>query len=149
MPAWLLPAIATVAGAVGNLLSSKSQYKDVLSQVKEQNRNLQKSAEKVENLAVSEGVNQQAAYNWAANMVRKYQNNPNAIESVSNIAANRLQTSSDRAGQYRAAAIEYLSKKLSRPRKPGVSDYLTSFLEGGAGGLSLAASAKNAFRGKR
>jgi hypothetical protein len=86
-------------------------------QVDEYNKNLEKQAVRVHNLAASEGIGQQAAYNWASNMIRKHRDNPAALESVTGIAANKLQSSSDRAAQLRAAAIEMVAKRMVKPRR--------------------------------
>jgi hypothetical protein len=45
-------------------------------------------------------------------MIRKYQDNPAALQSATDIAANKLQSSSDRAAQLRAAAIEMVAKRM-------------------------------------
>ena len=78
-------------------------------------RTLRSKLLRVHNLAASEGIGQQAAYNRASNMIRKYQDNPCCLQSATSIAANKLQSSSDRAAQLRAAAIEILSKRMVKP----------------------------------
>ena len=111
----------TVFGAVnpiaGSMFAADDENKALRKQVYEYNKNLEKQAVRVHNLAASEGIGQQAAYNWASNMIRKYQDNPAALQSATSIAANKLQSSSDRAAQLRAAAIEMLSKRMVKPRK--------------------------------
>lgn len=111
--------IAVSAGATiaGSMISANNENKALRKQVDEYNKNLEKQAAKVHNLAASEGIGQQAAYNWASNMIRKYQDNPAALQSATSIAANKLQSSSDRAAQLRAAAIDTLSKRMVKPRK--------------------------------
>lgn len=47
-----------------------------------------KQAAKAHNLAASEEMGQEAAYSWASNMIRKYQDNPAALQSATSIAAN-------------------------------------------------------------
>lgn len=111
--------IAVGAGATiaSSMISANDENKALRKQVDEYNKNLEKQAVRVHNLAASEGIGQQAAYNWASNMIRKYQDNPAALESATGIAANKLQSSSERAAQLRAAAIEMVSKRMVKPRK--------------------------------
>lgn len=114
-------AAKTVFGAVnpiaGSMFAADDENKALRKQVDEYNKNLEKQAVRTHNLAASEGIGQQAAYNWASNMIRKYQDNPAALQSATSIAANKLQSSSDRAAQLRAAAIEMVSKRMVKPRK--------------------------------
>lgn len=111
--------IAVAAGATiaGSMISANDENKALRKQVDEYNKNLDRQAAKTHNLAASEGIGQQAAYNWASNMIRKHQDNPAALQSATSIAANKLQSSSDRAAQLRAAAIDILSKRMVKPRK--------------------------------
>lgn len=114
-------AVKTVAGAVnpivGSMFAADDENKALRKQVDEYNKNLEKQAVRVHNLAASEGIGQQAAYNWASNMIRKHQDNPAALQSATSIASNKLQSSSDRAAQLRAAAIEMVAKRMVKPRK--------------------------------
>lgn len=110
-------AIGAGATIAGSMISANNENKALRKQVDEYNKNLEKQAAKTHNLAASEGIGQQAAYNWASNMIRKHQDNPAALQSATSIAANNLQSSSDRAAQLRAAAIEILSKRMVKPRK--------------------------------
>ena len=114
-------AAKTVFGAVnpiaGSMFAADDENKALRKQVDEYNKNLEKQAVRVHNLAASEGIGQQAAYNWASNMVRKHRDNPAALESVTGVASNKLQSSSDRAAQLRAAAIEMVAKRMVKPRK--------------------------------
>lgn len=114
-------AAKTVFGAAnpiaGSMIAADDENKALRKQVDEYNKNLEKQAVRVHNLAASEGIGQQAAYNWASNMIRKYQDNPAALQSATDIAANKLQSSSDRAAQLRAAAIEMVSKRMVKPEK--------------------------------
>jgi hypothetical protein len=111
--------IAVGAGATiaGSMISANNENKALRKQVDEYNKNLEKQAVRTHNLAASEGIGQQAAYSWASNMIRKHQDNPAALQSATSIAANKLQSSSDRAAQLRAAAIDILSKRMVKPRK--------------------------------
>ena len=110
-------AVASVIPIAGSMIAADDENKALRKQVDEYNKNLEKQAVRVHNLAASEGIGQQAAYNWASNMIRKYQDNPAALQSATDIAANKLQSSSDRAAQLRAAAIDILSKRMVKPRK--------------------------------
>jgi hypothetical protein len=110
-------AVASVIPITGSMISANDENKALRKQVDEYNKNLEKQAVRTYNLAASEGIGQQAAYNWASNMIRKYQDNPAALQSATSIAANKLQSSSDRAAQLRAAAIEMLAKRMVKPRK--------------------------------
>ena len=113
-------AAKTVAGAtpiVGSMIAADDENKALRKQVDEHNKNLEKQAVRVHNLAASEGIGQQAAYNWASNMIRKHQDNPAALQSATSIAANTLQSSSDRAAQLRAAAIDVMAKRMVKPRR--------------------------------
>ena len=109
--------VASVSPIFGSMFAADDENKALRKQVDEYNKNLEKQAVRVHNLAASEGIGQQAAYNWASNMIRKYQDNPAALQSATSIAANKLQSSSDRAAQLRAAAIEMVSKRMVKPRK--------------------------------
>jgi len=108
---------ASVIPVAGSMIAAHDENKALRKQVDEYNKNLEKQAVRTHNLAASEGIGQQAAYNWASNMIRKYQDNPAALQSATDIAANKLQSSSDRAAQLRAAAIDILSKRMVKPRK--------------------------------
>lgn len=110
-------AIGAGATIAGSMISANDENKALRRQVDEYNKNLDRQAAKTHNLAASEGIGQQAAYSWASNMIRKYQDNPAALQSATSIAANKLQSSSDRAAQLRAAAIDILSKRMVKPRK--------------------------------
>jgi len=110
-------AIGAGATIAGSMISANDENKALRKQVDEYNKNLEKQAVRTHNLAASEGIGQQAAYNWASNMIRKYQDNPAALQSATSIAANKLQSSSDRAAQLRAAAIEMVAKRMVKPRK--------------------------------
>ena len=114
-------AAKTVFGAANPIASSMiaadDENKALRRQVDEYNKNLDKQAVRTYNLAASEGIGQQAAYNWASNMIRKHQDNPAALQSATSIAANKLQSSSEREAQLRAAAIDILSKRMVKPRR--------------------------------
>lgn len=110
-------AVASVHPIAGSMIAANDENEALRKQVDEYNKNLEKQAVRTYNLAASEGIGQQAAYNWASNMIRKYQDNPAALQSATSIAANKLQSSSDRAAQLRAAAIDILSKRMVKPRK--------------------------------
>jgi hypothetical protein len=110
-------AIGAGATIAGSMIAANDENKALRKQVDEYNKNLEKQAVRVHNLAASEGIGQQAAYNWASNMIRKYQDNPAALQSATDIAANKLQSSSERAAQLRAAAIEMVAKRMVKPRK--------------------------------
>ena len=110
-------AIGAGATIAGSMIAADDENKALRKQVDEYNKNLEKQAVRIHNLAASEGIGQQAAYKWASNMIRKYQDNPAALQSATDIAANKLQSSSDRAAQLRAAAIDILSKRMVKPRK--------------------------------
>lgn len=111
--------IAVGAGATiaGSMISADNENKALRRQVDEYNKNLDRQAVRTHNLAASEGIGQQAAYSWASNMIRKHQDNPAALQSATSIAANKLHSSSDRAAQLRAAAIDILSKRMVKPRR--------------------------------
>ena len=109
--------VASVIPVASSMIAADDENKALRKQVDEYNKNLEKQAVRVHNLAASEGIGQQAAYNWASNMIRKYQDNPAALQSATSIAANKLQSSSDRAAQLRAAAIEMVAKRMVKPRK--------------------------------
>ena len=109
--------VASVIPVASSMIAADDENKALRKQVDEYNKNLEKQAVRVHNLAASEGIGQQAAYNWASNMIRKYQDNPAALQSATDIAANKLQSSSDRAAQLRAAAIEMVAKRMVKPRK--------------------------------
>ncbi len=109
--------VASVIPIAGSMIAADDENKALRKQVDEYNKNLEKQAVRIHNLAASEGIGQQAAYNWASNMIRKYQDNPAALQSATDIAANKLQSSSDRAAQLRAAAIEMVAKRMVKPRK--------------------------------
>lgn len=110
-------AVASVLPVTSSMIAADDENKALRKQVDEYNKNLEKQAVRIHNLAASEGIGQQAAYNWASNMIRKYQYNPAALQSATDIAANKLQSSSDRAAQLRAAAIEMVAKRMVKPRK--------------------------------
>ena len=110
-------AVASVHPIAGSMIAANDENEALRKQVDEYNKNLEKQAVRTYNLAASEGIGQQAAYNWASNMIRKYQDNPAALQSATSIAANKLQSSSDGAAQLRAAAIEMLAKRMVKPRK--------------------------------
>lgn len=110
-------AIGAGATIAGSMISANNENKALRKQIDEYNKNLDKQAVRTYNLAASEGIGQQAAYNWASNMIRKYQDNPAALQSATDIAANKLQSSSERAAQLRAAAIDILSKRMVKPRR--------------------------------
>ncbi|MDX9803756.1 MAG: hypothetical protein RBS96_07050 [Dehalococcoidales bacterium] len=110
-------AIGAGATIAGSMISADNENKALRRQVDEYNKNLEKQAVRTYNLAASEGIGQQAAYNWASNMIRKHQDNPAALQSATSIAANKLQSSSERAAQLRAAAIDILSKRMVKPRR--------------------------------
>lgn len=110
-------AVASVHPIAGSMIAANDENEALRKQVDEYNKNLEKQAVRTHNLAASEGIGQQAAYNWASNMIRKYQYNPAALQSATDIAANKLQSSSDRAAQLRAAAIEMVAKRMVKPRK--------------------------------
>lgn len=110
-------AIGAGTTIAGSMISANEENKALRKQVDEYNKNLERQAVRIHNLAASEGIGQQAAYNWASNMIRKYQDNPAALQSATDIAANKLQSSSDRAAQLRAAAIDILSKRMVKPRR--------------------------------
>jgi hypothetical protein len=109
--------VASVIPVASSMIAADDENKALRKQVDEYNKNLEKQAVRTHNLAASEGIGQQAAYNWASNMIRKYQDNPAALQSATSIAANKLQSSSDRAAQLRAAAIEMVAKRMVKPRK--------------------------------
>ena len=109
--------MAPLLGIAGSMISANNENKALRKQVDEYNKNLEKQAVRIHNLTASEGIGQQAAYNWASNMIRKYQDNPAALQSATDIAANKLQSSSERAAQLRAAAIEMVAKRMVKPRK--------------------------------
>ena len=110
-------AVASVLPVTSSMIAADDENKALRKQVDEYNKNLEKQAVRTYNLAASEGIGQQAAYNWASNMIRKYQYNPAALQSATDIAADKLQSSSDRAAQLRAAAIEMVAKRMVKPRK--------------------------------
>lgn len=139
-------AIGAGATIAGSMISANDENKALRRQVDEYNKNLDRQAAKTHNLAASEGIGQQAAYNWASNMIRKYQDNPAALQSATSIAANKLQSSSDRAAQLRAAAIDILSKRMVKPRKLTGGQLLMTGLKTGIDTASAIANIVTGFK---
>ncbi len=132
-----MPLLFAGAGALGNALNVHAQYRQARHQVKQINRNLERAATTLEHQAVGEGVNQQAAYDWAGQMIRKYAKNAAAMEGAVNLAGQRLESSTQRAMQLRAGAQELLAKRLAMPKKPGIAEYGAAMVSGGATGFLL------------
>lgn len=112
-------ALAWTAAPLGMLGAHKAEAenKNMRNQVKQYNKNLESSSQKVEQLAASEGVSQQAAYQWASNQLRRHGDNPQALDTIAQAAGQRLEESSQRASQMRAAGIDMLTKRMAVPKK--------------------------------
>lgn len=136
-----------VSGGVYSKRANRDKmYKDMVKQTKEFNLNLEKASEKTHGLAAAEGVNQQAAYAWASNMMRKHRDNPAMLEQTASLADNRLRASSDNSLRLKAAAVDMLTKRLAKPVKERVSIYQDMF-QSLSDQVNVAASAASLFGG--
>jgi len=129
--------ISAGVGGIANAMNTYTAYKDAKNYADSENKKITRATQQLDNLAVAEGANQQAAYTFAANMMRKFSSNPTALEGVSQIANQRLMDSTNRATQLRTAAVDMFSKRVATPRKPEFADYAKNFLTGAIAGAPL------------
>lgn len=130
---------APITGAlsgVANILAQKQLAEETRKQVQEHNANLERSATKLSSLAGAEGTNQQMAYNWASNMIRKSRSQE-AIQQAAMMANQRITDSSNKSLDLKTAAISQLAKKLAMPgsynKKQAFKDFITGFAQGFGG----------------
>ena len=132
---------SSLLGGGINAIQANKENKAMRKMISQYNKNIERSAVKTEGLSASEGVNQQAAYQWASNMMRKHSGNQAALESAANVANSRMESSLNKQAQLRAAAIEMLSKKLEKPPRLTFLDHLGNFGSGAAAGASFGVEA--------
>jgi len=99
---------------------------DARQQLRQQNKNIEASANNMSALALKEGSNQQFAYNWATSMVNKYKNNPQLISGVGQQLNQNLSRMSELASDWRLKAAQTLLTKRVVPKY----NFLSSFVGG-------------------
>ena len=145
-PLLIAGGIASLASAIISAKEAKERNKAERAAVEAHNKNLQQQAQSMSHLAVSEGVGQQAAYNWASNMIRKNRTNAAAMESISNIASSKMSDSATKFMQYRAGALDLLSKRLAKPKKLGTWELVSAGFQGALATIGAIASASDLFK---
>lgn len=135
----LIPILTIAGSGILGGVSAQVEANNLRKQVKEQNKMLTQSANNLSALEGKEAAASQMAYNWAASMIRKNRDRPEALAAISQNLNQGLGQNADRTSQYRAAASSLLAQRAVPPSANMA--WLTGAVKGltsGAGLVSVA-----------